>query len=88
MLCDYAANFRQFYLLLWKNFILQVRPSGKIQFPFVNMLNNFFTGTAPNRLSIRVDYPNHSFVADNSSEVSPCVKLVTADACTGAHSAT
>ena len=24
MLCDCAANFRQFYLLLWKNFILQV----------------------------------------------------------------
>ena len=24
MFCDCAANFRQFYLLLWKNFILQV----------------------------------------------------------------
>ena len=25
MFCDCGANFRQFYLLLWKNFVLQVR---------------------------------------------------------------
>jgi len=25
MFCDCAANFRKFYLLLWKNFVLQVR---------------------------------------------------------------
>ena len=54
MFFDYAANFRQFYLFLWKNFVLQVSQYSKVV-EWVTNSDYRLVDPAPDRHSIRVD---------------------------------